>query len=172
MFRKGDYIVYKTEGVCKVKEITAQNGSSGSSGQKLYYVLTPLKDEGLTIYSPVDNEAIPRRLLMTKQEAREMVRTMETMPQLDIPSEKHREDCYKKALRSTDAHAWIQVAKTIHQRKESRALEGKKSTAVDEHYLKAASELLLDELSVVFGVSRETAEQYLKGKMTHASNKS
>ena len=162
MFQVGDYVMYKTEGVCKVDQITMIENNSKEKRKKLYYVMIPVKDAGLKIYSAVENTAIPRRPIMTEQEARTMIESMGELPTLQIENEKNREEIYKKALKSCDCREWVRVIKTIYLRKKGRLSEGKKSTAVDDYYQKAAQELLLGELSVSMNLSEEEAERYIR----------
>ncbi len=165
MFKVGDYVMYKTEGVCKIEQITTMDNFPKDKQKKLYYVLSPIKDAGLKIYSAVDNTMIPRRPIMSEQEARNMVEAMADIPELEIENEKYREEHYKKALKSCDCREWIRIVKTIYLRRQGRFAEGKKSTAIDDHYQKSAEELLLEELSVSMNMSKEEVEQYIKSHM-------
>lgn len=165
MFKVGDYVMYKTEGVCKVDQITTMDVDPKDKQKRLYYVMIPVKDSGLKIYSAVENTAIPRRPIMTEQEARTMIETMAELPVLEIENEKYREESYKRALKSCNCQEWVRVMKTIYLRKKGRLSEGKKSTAVDDHYQKAAKELLLGELSVALNMSEDEVDQYIKAHM-------
>lgn len=165
MFKVGDYVMYKTEGVCKVDQITTMDSNPKDKQKKLYYVMIPVKDSGLKIYSAVENTAIPRRPIMTEQEARTMIESMADLPVLEIENEKYREESYKKALKSCDCREWVRVMKTIYLRRKGRLSEGKKSTAVDDHYQKAAQELLLGELSVALHMSEDEVDQYIRKHM-------
>lgn len=49
--------------------------------------------------------------------------------------------------------------------RKGRLSEGKKSTAIDDHYQKAAEELLLSELSVAMNMSEEEVDKYIKMHM-------
>ncbi|MDD7388108.1 MAG: CarD family transcriptional regulator [Lachnospiraceae bacterium] len=165
MFKVGDYVMYKTEGVCRIEEITAMDHFPKDRQKKLYYVMSPLKDSGLKIYSAVDNTMIPRRPVMTEQEARNMVEAMADIPELEIENEKYREESYKKALKSCDCREWVRIVKTIWMRRQGRYAEGKKSTAIDDQYQKAAEALLLEELSVALHMSEEEVNEYIKSHM-------
>ena len=165
MFKIGDYVMYKTEGVCRIDQITTMDNFPKDKQGKLYYVMSPLKDTGLKIYSAVDNTMIPRRPIMTEQEAGNMVEAMADIPGLEIDNEKYREEIYKKALKSCDCREWVRIVKTICLRRQGRHAEGKKSTAIDDHYQKAAEELLLEELSVALHMSEEEVGQYIKAHM-------
>lgn len=165
MFKVGDYVMYKTEGVCKIEQITTMDDFVKDRQKKLYYVLSPIKDAGLKIYSAVDNTMIPRRPIMTEQEARNIVETIADIPELLIDNEKYREESYKKALKSCDCREWIRIIKTIYLRRQGRYAEGKKSTAIDDHYQKSAEDLLLEELSVAMNMTREEVDHYIKDHM-------
>lgn len=165
MFQVGDYVMYKTDGVCKIDQITTMESNPKDKQKRLYYVMIPVKDSGLKIYSAVENTAIPRRPIMTEQEARTMVESMADLPVLKIENEKYREESYKKALKSCSCQEWVRVMKTIYLRKKGRISEGKKSTAVDDHYQQAAKELLLGELSVSLHMSEDEVDQYIKNHM-------
>ena len=162
MFQIGDYVMYKTDGVCKVDQITTMEDFHQNKQKKLYYVLVPIKDSGIKIYSAVDNTQIPRRLAMTEKEAREMVDSMTEIPVLKIENEKYREDCYKKALKSGDCKEWIRIVKTIYLRRQGRLAEGKKSTAIDDYYLNAAEQLVLAELSFSMGMTADEIQKYIE----------
>ena len=73
---------------------------------------------------------------------------------------KQREETYKEALRTCDYHAWVSIVKTLYQRKKERLAQGKKATAVDERYMKAAENGLYGELSLTLGVPRERWKIY------------
>lgn len=66
MYEKGDYIVYGQHGICRVQDIT-NPGFSGMDEHKLYYVLEPLCSTGSKIYSPVDNEKVLMRRVMSRE---------------------------------------------------------------------------------------------------------
>lgn len=164
MYKIGDYLVYKTEGVCKVNKITLMQGASDTK-KCLYYVLSPIKNDGLTIYSPVDNPTVIRRPVMTAEEARAVVREAAELPPLDVPNEKSREDAYKRALKSGDCREWFRITKTIHTRKEYRQQVGKKTTAMDDHYFRAAQGLLKEELAVALDLTEQEVDEYIRSHM-------
>ena len=68
MFEKGGYIVYGTTGVCEIEDITSPN-IEGVSGNRLYYVLNPCFKKGNRIFTPVDNEKVVIRAVMTQDSA-------------------------------------------------------------------------------------------------------
>lgn len=53
MFRKGDYIVYGSTGVCEVLDVTTMQ-MDGIPDDKLYYVLRPYQKKESEIFTPVE----------------------------------------------------------------------------------------------------------------------
>ena len=70
MFKVNDYIIYGNFGVCQVTDI----GVREEEDNKLFYTLVPCNMAGSTILTPVDNEHVVMRAIMTKEEALEIGR--------------------------------------------------------------------------------------------------
>ncbi len=65
MFGKGDYIVYGTTGVCRVRDITAM--ASGETGaEKMYYVLEPMGVAGSRIMNAEERNNSVQRPTMSR----------------------------------------------------------------------------------------------------------
>ena len=58
MFKKGEYILYGTVGVCQVEGISKPDFSNND---KVYYSLVPKFDQDTTIYIPVDSPKVKMR---------------------------------------------------------------------------------------------------------------
>ena len=70
MFKKGEYILYGTVGVCQVEGISKPDFSNND---KVYYSLVPKFDQDTTIYIPVDSPKVKMREIMTRQEAEQFI---------------------------------------------------------------------------------------------------
>lgn len=159
MFEIGEYVVCGAKGVCQIRDITHID-MSGADKEKLYYVLAPVGDKNGTIYVPTDSEKIIMRRTISKEEAERLIDELPQIELLWVPDDKQREETYKEALRTCDYHAWVSIVKTLYQRKKERLAQGKKATAVDERYMKAAENGLYGELSLTLGVPRERWKLY------------
>ena len=71
-------------------------------------------------------------------------------------NEKERETKYKTAVRSCEPRQIISLLKCLRRRNEERLANGKKSTAVDERYLKMAVNNFHAELA--FALGRDKSE--------------
>ena len=107
-----------------------------------------------------------RRKVISREEADQLIEDMPKIEQLWVPDDKQREETYKEALRTCDYHAWVSIVKTLYQRKKERLAQGKKATAVDERYMKAAENGLYGELSLTLGVPREKMEDYIRERLS------
>ena len=68
MFHVGDYIVYGSNGICRVEEITHPD-IAGIDEDKLYYVLVPEKTRDSRLFCPTDNSRVVLRSVITADEA-------------------------------------------------------------------------------------------------------
>lgn len=160
MFEVGEYIIYGNTGVCKVEEV-AKMAAPGTKIDRLYYALEPVYDKGCRLFTPVDNQKVMMRPVLTKQEADELIQRIKDIDTLWVSDEKNREQIYKEAIRTCNCEEWVRIIKTLYLRKKSRLAEGKKVTSSDAKYLHLAEESLYGELSVVMGIPKEEMEDFI-----------
>lgn len=166
MFEIGDYIVYGVKGVCQVEDISNLD-MPGVDKDRLYYCLLPLgKEDRSRIYAPTDNHKVAMRKVITKEEADELISELPEIELLWVPDDKQREARYKEAVCSCDNRMWVSVAKTIYLRRKERTAQGKKATALDERYMRAAENELHSELSVALGIPRENLVSYIEERLS------
>ncbi len=170
MFEKGGYIVYGTTGVCEIEDITSPD-IKGISENRLYYVLHPCFQRGNTIFTPVDNEKIPIRAVMSKKEASNLIDAIPEIEQIRDKDDKTREQHYREAIKSCDPREWIRIIKTSYLRQQERKAQGKKITTVDERYFRVAEEHLYSELSVSLAVPREDVKRIIKERIKEKEKK-
>lgn len=161
MFLAGEYIIYGTTGVCKVEAVGPMKMSGMKNSEKLYYTLAPLSSKGSKVFTPVDNDKVIMRAVLTKEEAQQLVDEIPTIELLWVADEKRREDIYKTALKTCDPREWIKIIKTLYLRKMSRIAEGKKVTVSDGKYLHIAEERLYEELSHSLEMGKEEVLEYI-----------
>jgi len=160
MFEKGKYIVYGTSGVCLVEDITTMC-LDGISKDRLYYVLTPLSQNGGKIFTPTDNQKTIMRDVLSKEEAELLIKDIPGIEELWITNERAREEKYKECMKSCDCREWIKIIKTLCVRKQERTAQGKKITSTDEKYLRLAEDHLYSELSIPLGIPKDGMESYI-----------
>ena len=161
MYSIGDYISYGNSGVCEVMGTEVMDPSAGAASGRTCYVLRPLHDRSCKIMTPVDNEKVIMRRLISPEETRQLLEDIPQIETLPEQSARQQEISYSKALHSGDCRAWMSLVKTLTQRIESRKQKGKKVTATDDRYFKAATEKLVEEFSLVLGMDSLQAKELL-----------
>ena len=161
MYSAGSYVVYGTNGPCRVNEITYLD-MPGCDTKRKYYVLEPVASKGSTIYSPVDSEKVAIRAIITREEASELLETMDDVEPMSIGNEKFREESYREIMREGSCTQSAGMIRTLRQRRADRLAQGKKFTSVDERFLAEATGKLSCELAIALEKSQEEAEERLE----------
>lgn len=164
MFKVGDFVVYGHNGVCEVKKIGTLDSASADR-ERMYYTLVPYNDREGRVFAPVDNRKIPMRDIMTEQEALELIEKMKEISELQIPEERKREEKYKEAIKTCDGEELVRIIKTIYRRKRYREAQGKRMTAADHRYFKAAESTLYNELSVSLGIPAGKVKEFILDRL-------
>ncbi|MCC8126173.1 MAG: CarD family transcriptional regulator [Clostridiales bacterium] len=165
MFKKGEFIIYGTSGVCQVEDITKMQ-MKGIPNDRLYYVLIPSAQKGGKIFTPVDNGKTPMRRVMNREEADRLIEAIPGIEGLWISNEKLREEKYKECMKSCDCREWVRIIKTLYTRRIERSAQGKKITATDEKYLRMAEQYLYSELEIPLEVPKEQMEQVISERIS------
>ncbi|MCQ2517492.1 MAG: CarD family transcriptional regulator [Lachnospiraceae bacterium] len=153
MFDKGDYVVYGGDGVFRVEEIGPLD-ISGIPATQMFYTLKPISGRDSTVFSPIENEGSTIRPVMSKEDAKKLIDSIEEIELLEIPDDKKREIVFKESLRKYDNFELIRIMKTLIRRRDEKLAAGKKVTALDEKYYHIAEERLYGELTVALNMER------------------
>lgn len=159
MYKKGEYVIYGSSGVCQVGDVTTLDIDNVPKDRE-YYVLFP-KNNGGTIYVPVDVASTKMRKVITKEEAEQLIEKIPTIQPIEISNEKFLEETYKKCIRSNECIEWIRLIKCIYDRKQHRISEGKKMTATDERYMHMAEDALYLELGTALNMDKEQVLEHI-----------
>ncbi len=164
MFSIGEYIVYGLNGVCRVEEIGPMN-MSGVESDKIYYTLLPLYTKGSRVFTPVDNQKVVMRPVISKQEACQLIDDMPSIDGIEVVDDKRRELAYKEAVKSCDCRELIRIINTALKRKEERLAQGKKMSACDERYLKQAQDTLYGEFAISLRIEKGEVQDFITNRM-------
>ena len=91
MFQVNDVIIYGAQGVCK---ITGTEEKTVSGKKKTYFVLKPVSENGSTIFAPLDNELVLKKMrrLLTKEEIHKLIDSMESENAEWVANENERKE--------------------------------------------------------------------------------
>ena len=134
MFQSGTYVVYGCKGVHKILGTTRLD-LEGIPKDKDYYVMQAVKKPDGAVYAPVEASRTNMRSVMTREQAESFLHT---------------------------ADALLQVIKTVLERREERARQGKKLTLSDLHFMEQAEDILYEELAISLSISRVEVEEKIK----------
>lgn len=153
MFKVNDTIMYGTQGVCKIVEITEKDFMGA---KKEYYVLKPMNDKGATLFAPVHSKAGNKmRKILSKEEVHELIAKMPEEETTWIQGTNLRKETYKKIILDGDHIELIRMIKALHIQREKRESEGKHLYLSDERFLKEAERILCEEFQYVLELNRE-----------------
>ncbi|MCR4846381.1 MAG: CarD family transcriptional regulator [Eubacterium sp.] len=164
MFDVGDFIIYGSNGVCKITHIGPMK-MPGVPKDRLYYTMVPCYIRDSEIFTPVDNERVVMRKVMSKDEAEDFIQSISEIKELEIIEEKRRELEYKQAVLTCEPEVLVSLIKTIYTRMEDRIAEGKKVTSSDSKYFHLAEESLYGELAISLDMEKEEVKDYVKEKV-------
>lgn len=164
MFEIGEYIVYGTSGICRVEEICPSPYDKKDT--RTYYLLIPVHNPmGSTIYTPVDNDRVPMRRLMTREEIDDLILAMPTIGPVQVPVEKQRREIYRTTIFALRPEGYISVMKTVERRREELTAARKHFPVSDMEYGRLAKHLLYSECAHVLGVPEDAVESYITQKV-------
>lgn len=153
MYKVNDTIMYGTQGICKIVEITEKDFMGT---KKEYYVLKPINDTSATLFAPVNNaktEAKMRRIL-SEEEIYELIETMPYEEANWIRNENERKEKYKNIIASSDRVELIRMIKALYYQKREREADGKHLYISDERFMKEAERILYDEFQYVLKINK------------------
>lgn len=161
MFQPGDLVVYGTTGVCQVEAITRPN-LTGADRNKQYYLLKPLQQDGV-IYTPVENQKVPIRSVISAAEAEALIDLIPNMQAeaCRAPTLQALAQHYQSVVRSHDCRDLIELMMSIYAKRQQVESQKRRLGMVDERYMKQAERLLYGEFSVALGIPFDEVQPYI-----------
>lgn len=154
MFKAGDLMVYGTNGVCRVVNIC--QSPFDSNDERMFYTLAPLNDNSnLVIYTPVDNDSVVMRELISESMANEVLSEVKNAQIIEIPIEKRRRDVYRDVMQTAEPSQYVRIIKTVFSRRNEFRRTRRRLPDLDNDFEHTAKNCLYGELSQVLGKTRE-----------------
>ena len=154
MFKIGDYVSYRTDGVCKISDLRKENfGAFGKD--TLYYVLNPIGDEKSTFFVPADNEKLVSmmRRLLTAEEIIDLIKAIAHRDPEWISDSKQRGAHFKEVLSEGNPEELLFLIHTLNTHMKAQSAEGKKLYVTDTNALKRACRMLHEEFAMMLPLS-------------------
>lgn len=164
MFNIGDYMICGANGVCKVEEVGPLE-VSGIAKETIYYTLRPVYASETTVFTPVDNEKIIMRPILTKEEAQLLIDGIPSVEIFVVDDDKKKEMLYKEALRSCDCKQLVRIIKTTYLSQKARLAAGKKAIMGDKKYFQMAEEHLYNELALALEMDKSEVKEFVVNRV-------
>lgn len=168
MYRINDHIVYGKTGICKITDITVPKHVCNTD--RLYYVLEPL-NENCLIYTPVDTKMFMRPVI-SAEEAERLIDRIPNMQAEAYYNNRLQElmQHYESFINTFDCADLLELAISIHLKKQTVIQQNQKLGQTDEKYRKQVEERIASEFSVALGIPKGDVLGYIESRI-NAKNK-
>jgi len=167
MYKVGDVVLYSLNTICRISEITTRN----FSGVDLeYYILRPVYDDNATIYVPVNNDTLKKKMrnLLSKEEIYQLIRSMPTADCIWIEDEHKRKEVFHEIIANGERTELIKLIKTLylHQQEQQKNNSKRKLHISDERFFKDAEKLLYDEFAFVLEINPQQVMDFINQELS------
>lgn len=161
MIKKNDYIIYGGMGVCQIIDIEQDENDP----DKEYYVLKRIQGN-LNIKTPVHNNKVAIRHIVTEDEVNQLIDEMPDMESIWIKDIRQRGLKYKEILKSGECHELLQVMKTLYDKDQEKTDYRKGLTLSDKDILQTAQTRLYEEFSFALQIPSDEVEDYIQNRIS------
>lgn len=167
MFHRNDKVVYANYGVCTVSETDAHMLLGGV--ERTYYVLTPTRARGGTVYVPADHEELMRPI-MARSDALALVEGYGDIRTDDFTDNNARtvESHFKQLLKRCDCATALCVVKTMRTRIADQERRKHLPSSMYTRLLDQASHQASSELSAALGIAEDDLEGFFEAHAEQA----
>ena len=160
MYQLDEKVVYANYGVCIVSQVDAPMTFGGV--ERSYYVLTPTRKRGGTVYVPTDHEDLMRPV-MSRAEALSLIDSLASIQIDDYKDNNSRavEDHFRKILRTNDIAAAAQVVKTMRARIEEQREKRHTPSSMYTRLLEQAEQQVRSELSAALDIQEDNLDYFI-----------
>ena len=154
MYKKGDTIVYGSTGVCDIIDITDKK--IGREKRK-YYLLKPRESEKNTIFVPVDNPDLVKRM-RDMHTAEDLYRIIDSAKQgiIDWPENTNERSLkFKTIIAEGNTEEIIKMVRRLNSHRMELEEEGGHLSKSDERVFKEAVNNLYNEFSGILNIEEE-----------------
>lgn len=164
MFKVGETVIYGSQGVCKIAEIT-QKDIGGTI--RSYYCLKPLYQSNNTVFVPTDNKKLTDKMkrVLSADETKELICAIPDEKTVWIEDDVERSKKYREILSSGDRYAIIRVIKTLYLKRSQQQKCGRRLHRNDEIILAEAENILHGELASVLNIPPEQVIPFLTNEI-------
>ena len=154
MAKAGDIVVYRRD-VCKVKGLAKKYRNDED-----YYILSPLDDDTLTVYTTIANAKKLFRPVISRKEAKELIERIPSIEPVEV-GDRMIETVYKELIHSDEHEDLVRIIKTAYLRSEAKLKKGLRRSEKDKMYFRMAEKMLYSELAASLEKTYDETEEYV-----------
>ena len=164
MFQVGEVILFGSEGVFRVDDITPKKIGKTVSD---YYVLRSVYRSSNVLYIPVGKGGLEEKMypVLSRAEIEDLIRQLPMSTCCWIDNENERKLRYREILGCGDRLAVAGLIRTLYEHRTNQEKTGKKMHLSDERFLKDAERLLYDEIALVMDIEPKQVSTYIGSKL-------
>lgn len=164
MFGSNETIIYGSQGVCKIMEITEKTYDGHT---KEYYTLKPLYNDTSMLYVPVDNPSLTEKMhrVLSAPEIHALIDSIPQEGALWIEDERERKVAYKEMLERGDRRELVGMIKALYLHQKKQQAKGRRLHVADEKFFKTAEKILYDEFALVLDIEPDQVLPFLLKQM-------
>ena len=164
MYQINDMILYGTEGVCKIDSIVTKE-LAGETQE--YYVLKPVYSENSTIYVPVHNKNLTKKMhqVLSTQEIYQLIENISDEQPDWIENENERKEKFKEIMSSGKRSWMLQMIKSLYHHQQEQQAKGKHLRSSDEYFFSEAERILYDEFALVLNIKQEQVLPFIMNQI-------
>lgn len=161
VYKKGDYVVYRRDGICLISDIRSED--FGGQGIKEYYILEPVYNKNTVLYIPLDSEVLTghMRSVLSKQDIDSLIEMAELHDDSWIDDTNERYEFFKDIIDNGSRSDILRVLKQLTLHKAEVAKTKRRFYANDDKLLTDAERIITDEFSFVLGIDRKDVIPYI-----------
>lgn len=161
----GSYVVYGSNGVCRIEDIRRETFTGKARD---YYILSPADDKKTTIYVPTDEASLTAQMrpLLSRDELIALIRESYRDGVCEwINDPRARSEAFRHILQSGDRRDLFRMLRTIHERREAQSAQGRKLYAADENAFHQAEKLLHGEIAVILSIAPDKVQEFIQSQL-------
>lgn len=153
MFCVGQTVLYGSNGVCMVDDVTEKR--IGKTKMQ-YYVLKPLCNNTSTLFVPTANQQLVSKMrrILTEDEAEAILRNLPPCGDWN-DNKQERSEQFRAIITEGSCVELIRLIRLVRTHEQEQLAGGKRLHITDERFLKEAEKMVCEEFSLVLHISRD-----------------
>ncbi len=153
MFCVGQTVLYGSNGVCMVDDVTEKR--IGKTKIQ-YYVLKPLCNNTSTLFVPTANQQLVSKMrrILTEDEAEAILRNLPPCGDWN-DNKQERSEQFRAIITEGSCVELIRLIRLVRTHGQELLAGGKRLHISDERFLKEAEKMICEEFSLVLHISRD-----------------